>query len=930
MFKNVFVYMEVSILYVAGTLACVSAAYGQAIVSTVAGGGFVDNAAALKTYLNNPQGVALDGSGNLYIADGSRILRVDHASGNLTAVAGGGPSIFDGDDGPALTVRIAPTDLVVNSSGNVLFLDSSMLRQLNVQQAKITTLAGQNGKNGSTGDSGPASGALLNEPQQLCLDAAGNIYIVEGAGYVRRIDGKTGVITKIAGTGGPLFAGDGGLATAATLERPAGIAVDSSGNLYIADTGDARIRKIAAGSGMISTIAGNGHVAEGGDGGSALKATFVGLGALAMDSQNNLSLIDGDRVRRISASNGTIATVAGNGTAALAGDGGPATQAAINTPAALALDSAGDLYIADSGNRRVREVAAAGGTISTIAGTSQNGDGGLAAGAVLHNPLGLAVDAAGDLFIAEGSVIREVSAATGLISTFAGGGTSTADGVSLLQAKLSPISLAFDSGGDLIVGEAGLIRRLNKSGTVTTIAGTGVVGYSGDGGAATHAKIGYVSALAIDGSGRILFADSGNKRLRRIDTSGTVSTVAGNGLATFTGAGQAATATGVGNVAGLAVDASGNIYIGGLNTYFLLKISTAGTVSIAGGVGGCGYIGDGGTAVMAGICQPSSLASDAGGNIYVGDGSCYCVRRIAADTGVIQTVVGTGNPAYRGDNGPATEAQLRSVSGIALHGTTLYVADGTSAVVRGVTPNTPPTLPGKPNFTSVVNSASYKAAAVAPGEMITFYGNYMGPPAPGYLTLGSDNKVANKIPNVNVQVFFDDVPAPLTYVSAGQINAIAPYSVANGFSTVKIVTDGGTFSSNSYDAAPAAPGVFYFAIVNQDGTLNSATHPAPIGSYVVMYGTGLGQTVPAGVDGALTPVSNYPKQVHQASITISRNPLFGTQVPMRVTYAGPAPGGVNGFAQINVQVPEGAERGENSMEIAIAGQSSAPITLYVQ
>jgi uncharacterized protein (TIGR03437 family) len=918
----------IRILLAAGALTCAAAAYGQAIVSTAAGGGFVNNEPALQTYLANPIGVAVDASGNLYIADASRILQVNHSTQLVSLVAGGGPTVSSPADGPALSVRIAPTNLAINASGNVLFLDTFMLRQLNVQSAAIATIAGQDGKSGSTGDGGPASAALLNTPQQICLDPAGNIYIVELAGYVRKIDAQTGVISTIAGNGGPVFGGDGGPATAATLIRPSGIAADSSGNIYIADAGNYRIREIIAATGIIGTIAGTGAVVDSGDGGSALKASFAALGELVIDSHNNLSVIDGNRVRRITAASGVIATVAGNGTQGLSGDGGPATQAELNLPAALALDSAGDMYIADSGNRRVRLVTAASGVISTIAGTSLNGDGGLAAGAVLSGPLGVAVDPVGDLFIADGNVIREVNATTHIISTYAGGGTSAPSGVTLLQAKLNPLSLVFNSAGDLIVGEPGLILSLSPSGVVTTIAGTGVVGFSGDGGPATAAKIGYVSALAIDTTGRVLFADSGNKRLRRIDpATGLIGTVAGNGSTAFTGLGQPATSTGIGNVAGVAVDSNGNIYIGGVNTYFLLEISSAGAVSIAGGIGGCGYIGDGGPATMAGMCQPTAIAVDAANNVYVGDPTCYCVRRIAAATGIIQTVVGNGTTGYSGDGGLATDAQLRSVSGITLSGSTLYVSDGSAYAVRAVTPDTPPALPGPPSFSSLVNSASFQTGAVAPGELITFYGHYLGPAAPNEWQLVNGQLT---IPGANVQVFFDDTPAPLVYISAGQVNAVVPYAAANGFSTVRIQAAGGTVSSTAIGSVATAPGIFPDAIVNADGTINSPSNPTAVGSYVQMYGTGLGQTTPAGVDGTITPTSNYPKQVYPVALTISMNPLFSAPLPMNVFYAGPAPGLAAGVCQINVYVPVGAVSGENFVEIGAGPGASPPITFWVK
>jgi uncharacterized protein (TIGR03437 family) len=917
------------ILYATGTLACTPAAYGQTpTITTVAGGGFVNNQPALQTYLGNPQGVAVDGSGNVYISDAGRILRVAHGTSVLSAVAGGGTMLSSPSDGPALSVRITPTDLAVNSSGNLLFLDSSMLRQLNLQQSAITTIAGKYATNGSTGDGGPAAAALLNAPVQFSLDSAGNIYIIELAGYVRRIDAATGVISTIAGNGGARFGGDGGPATAATFVRPSGIAVDSSGNIYIADAGDLRIRKITAATGIINTIAGTGNAQEHGDGGSALLASFLGLGELAIDSHNNLYLIDVNRVRVITASSGAITTVAGNNAPGLAGDGGPAKQAELNAPATLALDSAANLYIADTGNRRIRLVTAATGIISTIAGTSQNGDGGLAAGAVLNSPMAVAVDAAGDLFIAESSLIRKVSAATGVISTFAGGGTSAPNGVPALQAKLSPLSLVFDSAGNLIVGEEGLIVSIDSGGTVTTIAGTGVYGFSGDGGPAAAAQVGVVSALAIGSSGALLFADGGSKRLRSIDSGGVITTVAGDGQAAFSGGGQSAASTGIGNPAGVAVDSSGNIYVGSVNIYYLLKISAAGAVSIAGGLGGCGYIGDGGPATLAGMCQPSSLALDSSANLYVGDTTCYCVRRIAAGTGIIQTVAGNGVKGYTGDNGAATEAQLASVSGIALNGTTLYIVDTTSGVVRAVTPDTPPALPGTPSFSQLVSSATFQEGPVAPGELITFYGHYLGPATPGTWTIGANGQLT--IPNANIQVFFDDVPAPLYYVSAGQVNAIAPYSVVNGLTTVRVQTAGGSVSSTTIGATGSAPGIFPFAIVNQNGSLNSAANPIPVGSYVTMYGTGLGQTNPAGVDDVLTPVTNFPSQIYSTSVGISMNLLFSTPVPMKVLYAGPAPGLVEGVCQIDAVVPAGVSSGEYFMRISAGPGASPPIPIYVE
>jgi len=911
-------------LCVAGALACATAAYGQGVIATVAGAGFVNNQPAAQSRLTSPAGVAVDASGNVYIAASTRIVKVDHASGILSVVAGGGNTIYNTGDGPALSVRVLPTTLAINQSGNVLFLDSSRLRELNLQLGTVTTLAGSFLVNSSTGDGGPAVDATLNSPQQFCLDSKGNIYIVELAGYVRRIDATTSVITTIAGNGGPRFAGDGGLATAATLIAPTGIAVDSSGNLYISDTGDFRIRKITAATQIITTIAGTGHGPAGGDGGSALAASFDGPYGLAVDSHANVYALDKNRVRLITAATGRIATIVGNGQPALAGDGGPAVQSQLNGPTSLALDSAGDLYIADTGNQRVRMVAAATGVIQTFAGTSNNGDGGLAAGAVLATPTSIAVDAAGDLFIGGGNVIRKVDQASGIISTIAGGGNSTQNGVTALQAQLDPLSLAVDSAGNLYVGEPSRVVRIDTALTVTTLAGTGVAGYSGDNGPAVSAQVNNVDAVAVDAAGDVLIADFGNARVRRIAAAtGIITTVAGNGQTTYSGIGGPAAQAGIGSATGVAVDPSGNIYISSTNTFFLFEVSPAGTLSIAAGVGGCGYLGDGGPGTTAAVCQPLSLVSDTNGNIFIGDNNCYCVRRLVQSPSLIQTVAGTGSKGYDGDGGPATQAHLQSATAVAVSGTTLYIADVLSGVVRGVTPDTPPALPGKPSFSALVSSASFVGGSLAPGELVSFFGNYLGQGAP---------VVWNGTPTFTlggVQVFFDGIPAPLIYVAAGQVNAIVPYAAANPVKTVNVETPGGTATGSDIPLSQSSPAVFPNAIVNQDNTLNSPAHPAPTGSIIVMYGTGLGQTNPASVDGVLTSLSNFPKQVYQSQLIISENPLFSTPIPMQVLYQGPAPGLVAGVFQINAKIPAGASSGQNAMEIE-STTTSLPITVYVQ
>jgi len=331
-------------------------------------------------------------------------------------------------------------------------------------------------------------------PAATVFDAAGNLYFVETGNHAVRRFSTTGVITTVAGTGVEGFAGDGGLASAAVLDSPAGLALDSSGNLYIADTHNQRIREVSVSTGLISTIAGTGVAGYSGDGGLASAAKLDLPTALAIDATGNLYIADTDnhRVRKIAPSSGVITTVAGNGVEGFAGDGGVATAASIDSPNGLALDPAGDLYIADTHNGRVRMVSATTGLISTIAGTgvtggnvqSFGGDGAAANSAGLALPRGLTMDSAGDLYIADSANhrIRKVAASGGVINTVTGQGTENfaGDNAPAVAANLdTPRSVAISPGGLLTLADTHnqRLRQLDAMPTpgpdIHTIAGLG-------------------------------------------------------------------------------------------------------------------------------------------------------------------------------------------------------------------------------------------------------------------------------------------------------------------------------------------------------------------------------------------------------------------------------------------------------------------------
>ncbi len=309
----------------------------------------------------------------------------------------------------------------------------------------ITTLAG-NGTSGYSGDGGPATGAKLNWPSDVAVDATGNLYIADWNNMVVRKVAANGAITTVAGNGIQGYSGNGGPATSAEFSGPRGMAVDAAGSLYIADSGNQVIRKVAA-NGIITTVAGTGTGGYLGDAGPATSAQLSGPCGVALDAAGNLYIADTGNGAIREVVNGIIATVTGNGIQGYRGDGGPASIGQLNQPPGVAVDAAGNLYIADTYNRRIREVA--NGTITTAAGNETwgiAGDGGPASSSLLGQPAGVAVDAAGSLYIADSWTSQ--------------------------------------------------IRKVGANGIIATVAGSGTAGYSGDGDLATSAQLDYPSGVA--------------------------------------------------------------------------------------------------------------------------------------------------------------------------------------------------------------------------------------------------------------------------------------------------------------------------------------------------------------------------------------------------------------------------------------------------
>jgi uncharacterized protein (TIGR03437 family) len=530
-------------------------------------------------------GIAVDGAGNVYIADsGNYRVRKISSTGIITTVAGNGISGNSGDGGPAINAQLDyPSGLAVDSAGNLYIASGDRVRKVSPDGTITSAITGFDGPIAVDGagnlyvagggsvlkvlPTGVSTKVASEDGLAMAVDGAGNIYLANIA-QVRRItpDGNS---STVAGTNVCGYSGDGGSAISARLCAN-GLALDPQGNLYIADAANLRIREVSS-AGIINTVAGNGNCCYSGDGGPASIA-LLNLapwgGGMAVDSGGNLYIADAanQRVRKVSPS-GIITTIAGNGVSnGYSGDGGLATSGQLNYPSGVAVDSGGTLYIGDVGNAVIRKVSPSG-IISTVA---QGGG------------RALAIDQADNLYFEDAVGVRKVSP-SGIVTTF-----TTA------QFAL-PYGAAVDGAGNLYIAEAGAanyrVRKITPAGIITTVAGNGTAGYSGNGGPAASAQLNGPVALAVDSAGNLYIADSFNARIRMVSPAGTITTIAGNGGTGYSGDGGPSISAQLGSLSGLAVDSAGNLYAADqyFNAIRLLQPASPSTVS--GVVNAASYVG---------------------------------------------------------------------------------------------------------------------------------------------------------------------------------------------------------------------------------------------------------------------------------------------------------------------------------------------------
>lgn len=619
--------------------------------------------------LMNPTGVAVDGAGNIYVADGGdHTIRKVTPDGTVSTFAGGS-GVAGSNDGAYNDARfLYPFAIAVDGAGGVYVTDIGNQNVRKLSGGVVTTLAGTPGVAGRADGVGTA--ALFNAPQGIAVAADGTVYVSDTNNSTLRKIAVNGTVTTLAGSPGQIGAADG-TGSAASFNYPTGLAVDAAGNIYVADFDNSEIRKVTP-AGAVSTFVGSAAQTGNADGqGSA--ARFDHPMGVAVDGAGNIYVMDtSSQTIRLVSPAGIVSTRAG--TTGLGGRAdGVGAAARFFYATGIAATSTGTVYVADTGNHALRVMTASGavGTLAGSAGLSGSADG-TGSAALFAYPAGIALDGSGNVFVADhdNDVIRKITPG-GSVTTFAGaaGLPGSADGVGGAARFSDPTAVAVDGGGNVFVADAGnsTIRKITAGGSVTTFAGLAGVGGSADG-VGSAARFNAPQGVAADSVGNVYVADTNNNTVRKVTSNGTVTTLAGVAGQGGSGDGAGGSARFSGPIA-VAVDTAGNVYVADFNNATIRKIavSTGGVITLAGNAGQPGDTD--GTGSFARFNQPYAVAADSNGNVYVADTYNRVVRKVTASGGVA-TVTGSA-------------ARFYYPQGIAIDGSgNIYVADGDNQAIN--------------------------------------------------------------------------------------------------------------------------------------------------------------------------------------------------------------------------------------------------------
>ena len=820
------------------------------VVTTFASTGILANKGSVDgtgtgANFNGPHNVAIDGSGNTYVADYfNDTIRKITPAGVVTTLAGS-PGEGGTADGTGSAARFSlPAGLAVDSSGNLYVADSGNHAIRKVTPAGVvTTLAGSPGTSGST--NGTGTGASFNTPLALAVDGSGNVYVADSYNQLVRKVTAGGVVTTVAGTAGQVGATDG-TGTAALFGYPEGIVVDGSGNLFVADTSNATIRKITP-AGVVTTFAGAPAVAGSADG-TGTAASFSNPNGLTIDGSGNLYVADtGNHTIRKVTSAAAVTTLVG--TAGLTGEtDGVGGFARFTSPIGVAVDSSGNVIVADIGNNLIRKVTPSG-TVTTLAGSI--GNQGFANGSVVtarfNSPGGIAVDHQGVVYVADtgNNCIRKISA-DGVVTNFGGSAVDLSvqfrDGYTNIARFSEPIGVVVDGSGNVLVCDTSnsVIRMISPGGVVSTLVGTATVrGMVNATGAA--ASFNLPRGLAIDASGTLTVADTGNNAIRRVTPALVVTTLAGSGpagsIGSTNGPGATARFNGPFDLAldaagtlyvddagnglirkiasdgtvsgsaspvvfvhpnGIAVDAAGNLYVADTNTATIQKITPASVVSVVAGTSGTTGSVDG-TGAAALFNQPDSVVVDSAGNLYVADTGNSIIRKITS-AGVVTTLAGTAGTAGSTD-GTGTAARFSNPMGLALDSAgNLYVADTGNSTIRKITPaGVVTTLAGAPGALGDTDGTGSGALFIQPEHLsVDGSGNVY--------VADTGNNVVRKVTPAGVVTTLGGVPGIV-----GSLDGTGSNALFNGVTSVAADSAGNIYVADNGNntirkGVPAAPG----------------------------------------------------------------------------------------------------------------------------
>jgi sugar lactone lactonase YvrE len=586
--------------------------------------------------------------------------------------------------GKAIETEISLVDgITLDNKGNmyIAMREHNIISRIDTK-GMMTRYAGS-GQSGFSGDGGPAANASFRVPAGLAFDPEGNLYIADRENHrVRKVDTK-GYISTFAGIGEAGFSGDEGPAVKARLNLPSGVVVDKKGNLYISDRSNDRIRVVDK-KGVIRTYAGSGVAGFQGDAGPALKAQLDKPFGIALDEAKNLYIADrnNNRVRKVSP-DGIITTVAGDGGFFFMGDNGPAYRASVAAPTGVALDSKGNLYIADRNNNRVRVVDRTG-MIRTAVGTGQqdyNGDSEVARETNLYLPFGLTVDSNDNLLVIDRSHyrIRRIDPKSGQVETVAGNGIKlfAGDGGPATGATLSfPHGMSVDKKDNLIFSDKGhfRIRKITPDGVINTIGGNGLRGNVGDNIPALEANFYNVTTIVQNPKGDMFMASPSGfvSLIRRFDSKGIIHDFIDTAnpkyleaisKSKYKGLVQKGAVATITQFSDIVFDPNGNLFTSDRLNHQIRKIDNEGNISTIAGTGDSNHYGDNGPALEAAFRDPNALASDSEGNIYIADTANNMIRKIDTN-GIVTTFAGNGEHSDSGDGGPALKASIRSMDDI--------------------------------------------------------------------------------------------------------------------------------------------------------------------------------------------------------------------------------------------------------------------------